>query len=711
SAALSPDGKFVAFNVETPEGPSRIQIYDMETKKRRTIVKYQSASQFAWLPDSSAIIYSTLSGYKRYSRYFDLWRYDLNTKKALRLTSGERARDPAVHPDGKRVLFVAGGPEGDELKVLDLETKSITSFGDSQEKGIQFFRPQWSPDGKRVVVSRHTPDEKWKLYLYTLRDRGGISARGLVLETSPRSLQSNGVHELDPIWFADNKSVFYSSDQSGISNLHRVNVKTGKTEQLTNVASGLFHPTTADGDTFIAQHYTAKGFELVRFQVTARGLYSTRRLGGGADLERSEKSGEGFPLPRLSSRSDTDLAQNEASIEHTPYKSSKYVAFGKSLFLPRYIAPNVFYTGETVLMSATTGAADPLRWHSWLGGASYRLDAKHLGYFGSYVYTRFRPTFGLGVNDFVVNYGNLTFDGDGDLTTANDRRTVHYFEERRGGYAYVSMPFSKHSVSASFFAEDHSPKPELTAAEEAALNTGIFSGVRVGYGYGDYEQYPASISREDGRRIQLFASMSDSVFGSGENNEQVILSGEWREYVNLWKRHVLALRAMGGTTLGDRVIQGTFSMGGALGEGAFAGGGSLFYLPLRGLPVASFSRTRAMLLSSEYRIPLTSPERGLGTTPFFLKNIHAGFFADYGNAWNAGEGGSDDVKTFFDDFFLGVGAELRGDFVVGYGLPITGRLGYGIIVLNRDRLGRLIDDVTGTSAKNGTVILQLGTSF
>ncbi len=225
--------------------------------------------------------------------------------------------------------------------------------------------------------------------------------------------------------------------------------------------------------------------------------------------------------------------------------------------------------------------------------------------------------------------------------------------------------------------------------------------------YGDSELYPAAISKENGRNIHLIGSITNRIFGTSEGNEQVIFSGDWREYVRLWHHHVLALRAAGGTTWGDRLAQGSFGLGGAVGEGAFGGGGSYNYFPLRGLPVSAFSGNSAMLLSAEYRLPLYSPLRGLGTTPFFLKDISTAFFADFGNAWT----GSVSFKDFFDPFLLGVGTEVRGNFIIGHGLPVHGRIGYGIIVKGRDRLFGRTDPLLGTSLDYGTFILAFGASF
>jgi hypothetical protein len=79
------------------------------------------------------------------------------------------------------------------------------------------------------------------------------------------------------------------------------------------------------------------------------------------------------------------------------------------------------------------------------------------------------------------------------------------------------------------------------------------------------------------------------------------------------------------------------------------------------------------------------------------------FFADYGSVFNG--------NIDFNNFLMGVGAELRGDFILGYGLPLTIRLGYGIIVLGREFIQGLTDPITGAAVSNGTVIFSLGTSF
>src|SRR4030095_4355722 len=71
----------------------------------------------------------------------------------------------------------------------------------------------------------------------------------------------------------------------------------------------------------------------------------------------------------------------------------------------------------------------------------------------------------------------------------------------------------------------------------------------------------------------------------------------------------------------------------------------------------------AVVGNLDYRFPLRTVERGVGTVPIFFRTIHAALFADAGHAW---------VATFrWPELRPSAGAELSLDTVVGYALPLT----------------------------------------
>jgi hypothetical protein len=362
------------------------------------------------------------------------------------------------------------------------------------------------------------------------------------------------------------------------------------------------------------------------------------------------------------------------------------------------------------MLSAFTGGTDVLRRHTWLGGINYRTDLlNYIGFFFNYGYNRFTPILGAGVMGYAVKFSQYNF-----INTDGSTYSKNLFEERLRGYGSFTYPYKKHAFGLTYFFENwesNFSSAELNALATAGspISLGHYAGASITYTFGSTERFPSSISNEHGTILRTNFTITDNWLGASNGNEQRVFAGDCREYVNLpWANHVIAMRVGGGMVWGDEMNQGTFVMGGALGEGTFGGGSSLYYFPLRGLNLASLVGTRAMLMSGEYRVPLVSPQRGLGTTPFYIQNIYMAPFVDFGNAWYAQNATG---SYFFNRWLLSAGAEIRADFIIGHGLPFTGRLGYGIVVWNRYRLGNVNDQFTKTPLKDGTLILQLGSAF
>jgi dipeptidyl aminopeptidase/acylaminoacyl peptidase len=680
AVAYSPDGAHVAYAMSSPHENATIKLLNLETGKHETLVKKFVATQLSFSPDSAGLYFSATSLHKRYYLFRDLFYVDLATKKRIKVTGGLRAQDPDMGPDGKSVVMSTNSDGTKQLVVFDTETRKLITLPINAPQYTHYAHPRWSPDGKMIAVSVWREGSR-DIYIY--------DAKGKVL----RQLTDDDAIDSEVAWSKDSKSIYFSSDRSGVSNIYMADVKTGAMRQLSNVLTGVFSPTLApDGSRMVVKYYTGKGYELMSMAmpnnknlppVIKETVTRAPASDGAADV-----------LPEVAPITD-------------PQK--KYTPFGNAFLLPHYISPFFTTLDDGVLFGIITGSSDPLNRHSWQAGANYRTDTQHVGYSASYSYSRWRPQFSLSYTDYSVTLGPLTFVTGGVASTKN------IYEARRRAAATVAYPLTNKQSVALMYGFEHREsisRPALTTAEDSLLNFGRFAGPSLFYVYSDTETTKAAISTERGQRVRALLTLNEKVFGTLGDNVQRIFSGDLRKYFSMpWLHHVVAFRTAGGIAFGQQLVQGTFTLGGSLGEGALsAGGESMFYFPLRGLPGPTFSRSRALLFSTEYRMPLIYAQRGLGTLPVFLNDLNLAFFADYGNAWNKNEGlGS----TGFNNFMLGTGAELRADFVLGHGLPVTGRLGWGVVVVNNKRVKALsqVDPYTGTNIKNGAFILQFGTSF
>ena len=354
--------------------------------------------------------------------------------------------------------------------------------------------------------------------------------------------------------------------------------------------------------------------------------------------------------------------------------------------------PGLTLVENAVLAGVATGSNDPLFRHSWSAFVNYRSDAKFVGGGGTYVYSRYKPTFYVGGLRYAVNWGFVN--------------NVRFFEERNMGYAGMSYAHKKHVLNASYFYDHRQALTNLTSG--SIFNMKPQAGVRWSYDYTNVKKYPHSISFENGYRISVSGDWTSSYLGSNDVNENRTIRGDARFYYELpWAdHHVLAFRSSIGWSWGDAQQFGNYRLGGPFGEiGGVQISSRVF--PLRGLAGITYGGDEVFIFSGEYRLPLSvKVNKGAGTLPVHMNKWYLNAFVDGGDIRQ-----SHDVANLADRLLVSVGGELAGDFVVAYGLPMTMRLGYGIILTNKDRLGTLTDPVFGSSLKNGTFYFQFGTMF
>jgi Tol biopolymer transport system component len=675
---FSPDGESVAYQANSIHHPQELRLRDLSSGRERVLLKKREIQQIGFSPDGTKLAVSNVGSHKRYNQFSDLHEITIESGKVKQLTKGKRARDPDFSPDGKKIVAVLQETGRAKLGVYDIETEEWKTV----DEAFQFDHPRWLPDGRSVAVSIHAKGQRDLWIVDTLSGKRKRITSNIAIEDRPAVDHKN-------------RTVYFSSDETGIPNLYRYDLKSGRIARVTNVLTGAFAPSVAPDGTVAFQYYNGKGFEIrkideggmvgERFRGPVR---RSQRIEATADGSRGSAEGGGDHATRgLAMEAREESRRN---LETAVPPERKYNAF-KRLFIPRYILPNAALIDGSLFLSATINNFDPIYRHFWFADVTYRSDNNFVGFDLGYTYNRYLTPFFVGFSDFSVNYGDVFGLG------------TDFFEERRRAYAGIAVPLSPHRLSFYYFFEDRSEQSGLPAG--TTLSTlGRYAGFFAQYAYTKTSGTAARISPEEGRRFTLNFELTDSLLGASNTLEQQVVWGDARIYLKMpyANHHVLALRGAGGIAFGDQLLQGNFGLGGSIGEGPFTGTSTRVFT-LRGLPLVTFSRDRAWVASAEYRMPLFRLQRGLGTLPLALNSAHIAFFADIGDAFNRGN------PSFRP--LLGVGGELRGDFIVGWHLPIMGRLGYGVILTNRGRIAGLTDSLTGADARNGVLILELGTSF
>jgi Tol biopolymer transport system component len=156
-----------------------------------------SASKGTWIsldvsPDGQTIVFDLLG---------DLYTMPAAGGAATRLLGGAAYdAQPRFSPDGKKVVFVSDRSGGDNVWTLSLDLKDTTQV--TQGNNALYVSPDWSPDGKYIVVSRSGGlGGAAKLHLYHVDGGTGLQLAG----APPTAKLLGATYSADGryIWFAN----------------------------------------------------------------------------------------------------------------------------------------------------------------------------------------------------------------------------------------------------------------------------------------------------------------------------------------------------------------------------------------------------------------------------------------------------------------------------------------------------------------------------
>jgi hypothetical protein len=560
------------------------------------------------------VVYARRQVYQQFEALQDLYSVDPASGREERLSRGLRAHAPDVAPDGG-IVFVWRRPGGRTAIAELTAAEPRVIFEDPEAEPVD--SPRVSPDGKRVAFLHHRGGA-WNV---RIAQRDGSALADV---TRDRALSR------DPAWTADGKYLLFSSDRTGVYNIHAWDGSA--LYQVTNVTLGAFEPQPSpDGSELALVTYSSRGYDVGRMHLDPSGW----RPASAPAVQESR------PPP-------TPAPPEEIYPAH-PYDA--WPTLRPHFWLP-YL--NTDALGTTI--GAVTAGFDAINRHEYAATAWYGLRSRMPGWDVLYVNHSLYP--------------DLTLQVSRDLGTAAGGGCC-YTERVTGGSASAYFPFSRversHALALSY---DLFALAQNTNPESRNVATGTLAAATISWSYSDAFRFVNSVSAEQGQRFSVSLRLSDPALGSSFSFWQ--LSTALSRYFRIpgTMHHALAFRGSFGIARGDLSRRHLYFLGG-FQQGdpirAVITPASAPVRVLRGFRNDSFHGEEFALGTAEYRFPIWTVEAGAWTLPFFLRRFHGALYTDVGDAWTAGRG----------DFKLhaGAGAELRAEVVLGYILPADVRFG------------------------------------
>ncbi|MCL2723144.1 MAG: BamA/TamA family outer membrane protein [Polyangiaceae bacterium] len=605
------------------------------------IARTSGESYASFVPDGG-VVFNSEDFYKNVFLYSDLERMAPGQKSRFGTQDGgrtviadvnERASDPAVSPDGRRIVYVKNHAGTRGIYIANLERDHL-----EHERPLvpalkfeQAYTPRWSPDGTHVAYSI------WKHGGF--RDIRYVDVDG----GSFRDVTVDRAIDGGPSFSADGRFLYFHSDRTGISNIYAWEIAADRTFQVTNVITGAFSPEPSpDNKTLAYVGYTTDGFDLFAMPIDESSWTEARAF--------------------------VDDRPEAPEIPDRKWESKPYSPW-RTIWPRRYgvqITPGNF--GQEVIITAS--GTDISGFHTISASTTTEIERPTLQGTLSYVYARLPFNFSTSLFRSVTPRGGFAI-GSYQPTVLQERvgfaSSIAYTRATPydANSFVITHSLSRVGIDVSF------PNDKLDPYETPTVpRGGLASTLHLGYAYSNAERYLYSVGAERGLSISTSIDVTDPSLGSEFSGFAV--RGDFSTYFLMpWlQHHSLALHAGGGTSGGSFPGQGAFYIGGFVDlplvdtiRNVLIQGG----ITLRGYPPVIEAGRSYVLGNAEYRFPILNVDRGIETLPIFLNRVTGAVFLDYGSAFDE----FDSAK-----FKTGAGGELWFDTTLGYIQSFTFRVGY-----------------------------------
>lgn len=672
--SASPDGRTVAFLSERDLFTVDLFLADATTGE--IIRKLRSASSDphtdalrfidssgSWSPDGSRFVFVTFADGANEMNIVDTRRGDLLRRIQVKEEGIGALANPAWSPDGRHIVF--SGQKGglSDLFLFDLETGAIEQLTNDRHSDLQ---ATWAPDGRTIAfVSDRGPETDFRRLTYS-------EERIALLDLDTRSIRVldlfGDVKHSNPQFTPDGQGLYFISDRDGFSDIYRTELRTGESQRVTRVVTGVSGITSLSPAMTVARETGTLVFSVFdEFEFHVYALDSQRSAARvAAEVGEEARAGRRIPpaISTVPSRVATYLDDPVTGLEPEgafPTEGSSGYRPGMSLdfVAPPSVGVGVDRFGNYVGGGAAAFFSDMLGDRNLAVAFQAQGTVKDIG--GQVVYQNLTHRWNWGAGaahiPYLYLYGGYEQDPSGNLIYSEYRERL-FLSQASGILAYPfsttrrvegSLGFTRYSYDTEVDEYLLDPSGQFVIDQRRrSIDTGRdplnLAQASIAW-VGDNSFFGFTSPVRGGRfRYELEAN-------SGTLNFAGALA-DWRRYFSPHRSVTLAVRGLhfgrygpdgadqriqplflGYETLVRGYAQESFSSSECVGQPTSIIGGSR---------CAAFDRlvgAKIAVANFEFRIPVIGTEEfGLVDLPWIPIEFLA--FADIGMAWGSRLGGA-----------------------------------------------------------------------
>jgi Tol biopolymer transport system component len=229
---ISATGVFAQPPAGPPGGPQRPEPLPLKPTRKAEF----RATTGSWIsldvsPDGKTIVFDLLG---------DIYRMPIEGGKATRLTTGMAFdAQPRFSPDGRKIVIISDRSGGDNVWTMSLDMRDTLQV--TQGNANLYASPEYSPDGKYIIVSRSAGlGGVARLQLHHVDARGTMPLPGA--PATQKMMGATWTPDGRQIWYAARNGDWTYNSVFPLWQLYSYDRETGLVTQMTNRYGSAFRP-------------------------------------------------------------------------------------------------------------------------------------------------------------------------------------------------------------------------------------------------------------------------------------------------------------------------------------------------------------------------------------------------------------------------------------------------------------------------------------